>query len=169
MSSGRLGLLGMLGGLVGLLALAYHKNPRLIWEGARDGGKAFLQVLPAMVVAFMAAALVSKLIPQEVVNRWLSERSGGRGLAVATLAGSLTPGGPFVQFPIVAALYESGVGVGPLAAYLSAWALLGIHRLLIFELPLLGWKFSLCRFLATLLCPPAIGYVTQCVWNRLMR
>lgn len=149
-----------------LLGVAYGKNPRLIGEGAREGGIAFIQVLPAMFLAFMAAALVTKLVPQEVLTRWLGSNSGMRGLTVAALAGSLTPGGPFVQFPIVAALYQRGVAVGPLVAYLSAWALLGVHRLLIFEMPLLGWKLPLCRFMVSMACPLAVGYVTQWVWDR---
>ncbi len=164
--SSTFGAVGMLVVLLALLGVAYGKNPRLICEGAREGGKAFVQVLPAMLLAFMAAALVSKLVPQDVLIRWLGDRSGVRGLAIATVAGSLTPGGPFVQFPIVAALYDRGVAIGPLTSYLSAWALLGLHRLLIFEVPLLGWKLSVCRFAVSLACPMTVGYVAQWVWGR---
>jgi len=153
--------------LIGLAGFAYWKDPRLPLEGVKEGGKAFLQILPAMVLAFFAAALIAKLIPTDVMMAWLGNEAGFRGICIGTLAGLLTPGGPFVQFPIVATLYERGVGVGPVVAYLSAWALLGINRLLIFEIPLLGWRLSLCRYAVTLGFPMAIGWMTQQVWNRM--
>ena len=77
--------------------------------------------------------MISKVLPRELMTRWLGDESGFRGLVIAAIAGSLTPGGPFVQFPIVAALLKSGAGIAPLMTYISAWSLLGINRLFIFQ------------------------------------
>ena len=45
---------------------------------------------------------------------------GMKGILIASAAGAISPGGPFINFPLVAALYQAGAGVGaPLAGYLA--------------------------------------------------
>jgi uncharacterized membrane protein YraQ (UPF0718 family) len=101
--------------LVGVLTLmAYVKNPSLPMEGLKAGGKLFWDILPAVILAFVVAGMITKVLPHEFLTQWMGEGSGFRGLVVASVAGSLTPGGPFIQFPIVAALLKSGAGIAPL-------------------------------------------------------
>jgi len=150
-----------------LTTFAYLKDPALVPEGLKAGGKLFQEILPTMVLAFIAAGLVSVLLPRELMSRWLGEQSGLRGLMIATLAGALTPGGPFVQFPIVAALFKAGAGVAPLMAYITGWSVLGVNRLLVYEVPMLGWRLSLARMAASLVFPMIIGLLTRFLWTRL--
>lgn len=145
---------------------AYIKDHSLPLEGLKAGGKMFWNIFPALVFAFIAAGMISKILPRELMSRWLGEESGLRGLIIATIAGSITPGGPFVQFPIVAALLKSGAGVAPVMAYISSWSLLGVNRFLIYEIPLLGWKLSLARMSACLFFPIIIGLLTRFLWVR---
>ena len=105
---------------VAVIVLAYLKDPGLPAEGFKDGLKLFVKVVPVLLLAFIAAGIISKVLPREFISRWLGEESGMRGLAIATLAGILTPGGPLIQFPIVAALLKSGVAVAPLMTYICA-------------------------------------------------
>jgi uncharacterized membrane protein YraQ (UPF0718 family) len=112
-----------------------------------------------MLIGFLLAGLVSILVPREAVARALGEGSGAGGLFLASLAGILTPGGPFTHFPLLAALRSQGAGIGPLSAYITAWSLLGLHRILLWELPLLGWRFVLVRAGASILVAPAIGWI----------
>ncbi len=150
-----------------LTTIAYTKNPLLTLEGLKAGGKLFWDILPAMILAFVAAGMITKVLPRELLTRWMGEGSGFRGLIVASLAGSLTPGGPFIQFPIVAALLKSGAGIAPMMAYVSAWSLLGLNRFLVYEMPLLGWKHSVARMAASMIFPVIIGVLTRFVWIRL--
>lgn len=159
------GVMFLLAGVTTIIA--YFKDHHVPLEGLKAGGKMFWNIFPALVLAFIAAGMISKILPREIMSRWLGEESGLRGLILATLAGSLTPGGPFVQFPIVAALIKSGAGVAPVMAYISAWSLLGMNRFLVYELPLLGWKLSLSRLSASLLFPIIIGLLTRFLWVRL--
>jgi uncharacterized membrane protein YraQ (UPF0718 family) len=147
-----------------LVVMAYMKNPHLPVQGLKAGGKLFWDILPSLVLAFIAAGMITMVLPRELMTRWLGEESGLRGLVIATLAGSVTPGGPFVQFPIVAALLKSGAGIAPLMAYLSAWSLLGLNRILVYEIPMLGWKLALCRVTASLIFPIVIGLITRFLW-----
>lgn len=146
---------------------AYMKDPALVPEGLKAGGKLFWDILPAMVLAFIAAGLVSVLLPRDLMSRWLGEDSGLRGLIIATLAGALTPGGPFVQFPIVAVLLKAGAGVAPLMAYITAWSILGLNRILVYEIPMLGWRLSIARIAASLVFPMIIGLFTRFIWTRM--
>jgi uncharacterized membrane protein YraQ (UPF0718 family) len=152
---------------VAVIVLAYLKDPGLPAEGLKDGLKLFVKVAPVLLLAFIAAGIISKVLPREFISRWLGEESGMRGLAIATLAGILTPGGPLIQFPIVAALLKSGVAVAPLMTYICAWSLLGFHRFLIAEMPILGWKLSVCRMAASLFFPFMIGLLTQLFWKQI--
>ena len=147
-----------------LVVMAYMKNPHLPVQGLKAGGKLFWDILPSLVLAFIAAGMITMVLPRELMTRWLGEESGLRGLVIATLAGSVTPGGPFVQFPIVAALLKSGAGIAPLMAYLTAWSLLGLNRILVYEIPMLGWKLALCRVTASLIFPIVIGLITRFLW-----
>jgi hypothetical protein len=52
-------------------------------------------------------------------------------------------------------------------AYLTSWALLGVHRIAAFEIPILGWRFVACRVAASLLVPVAVGWVAQAIWTRI--
>ncbi len=148
-----------------LSILAYRKGVAL--EGAKEGVSLLIKVGPILVPAFILAGMASKLIPQEQLGQWLGQDSGLKGLALGTAAGALAPGGPFVLFPILAVLLKAGTGVGVITAFLSSWALLGMHRVLAFELPLMGWRYTLCRLAASAVFPIVIGFLSQEMWNRL--
>ena len=68
---------------------------------------------------------------------------------------------------MLAVLLKGGASVGAVTAYLSAWALLGVHRVLAFEIPILGWRFALLRFVSSLLAPVFVGFVAQWFDSRL--
>ena len=99
----------MLALAVFLTVMALIKDQHLPLEGLMAGGKLLWQILPGLMLAFVAAGMISVLLPRELMSRWMGEESGLRGLVVATVAGSLTPGGPFVQFPIIAALLRAEI------------------------------------------------------------
>lgn len=149
----------ILGGLVlvlGALAI-YSGGLSLAWRGVAAGGGLLGSVLPQLLLGFLLAGLVTVLLPGDVLGQVVGEGSGMLGLGVATLAGVATPGGPFLQFPLVAALMQGGAAPGPVAAYLTAWSLLGWNRILIWELPLLGPGFTIARLAVSLALPILVG------------
>jgi len=109
----------------------------------------FLTLLPVMGAGMLMAGFTRALLPSGLVEKWLGEGSGLRGLVIATVAGTLTPGGPPTAFPLVIVLAGAGADKGCLIAYVSSWSVNGVHRVLIWELPLLGPHFALLRFLAS--------------------
>jgi len=112
-----------------LLVVAYTRGgAELTMAGLGQGLRLFASVAPQLALGFGAAGLLTVLLPSELIARWLGEGSGLPGLLIASVAGALTPGGPYTHFPLVAALSAGGAAPGPLTAYLTAWLLLGFNR-----------------------------------------
>ena len=70
----------------------------------------------------------------------------------------LLPGGPYVVFPLVAALYHSGAGLGPTLAMITSWSALALLTVS-FELPFMGWRFSILRLSLGLFAPLIVGLI----------
>jgi uncharacterized membrane protein YraQ (UPF0718 family) len=151
-------LLLMAAAAAALLIVALAKGgPSLALLGGMSGLQLLGRVAPQILLGFALAGLVLVLLPSDALGRMVGTDSGLRGLAIATVAGIATPGGPFVHFPLVAALMGAGAGPGPMSAYLTAWSLLGWNRVLIYELPLLGAQFTAARLGISLILPFVVG------------
>jgi uncharacterized membrane protein YraQ (UPF0718 family) len=121
----------------------------------------FLSIAPKMGCALLVAGFVQILVPRALVARWLGHQAGIKGVTIATGIGAITPGGPMTSFPLVNALHGAGTGRAALVAYLTAWATLGFQRILIWELPLLGFDFALLRQLASIPAPFIAAFISE--------
>ena len=123
-----------------------------------------LEILPLLVCAFVVAGMAQVLLPKEMLSRWVGAESGWRGLFLGTVAGGLTPGGPYVSLPIVGALLKAGAGTGTMVAFLTGWSLWAVARLPM-EVGILGWKFTLVRVASTFFFPPIAGWIAQVLFG----
>ena len=142
-----------------LAIVAYVKDPGLPAIGVKNGLSLLWFVLPRLVPALILAGLMQVLVPQTVVARYFGQGAGLRALALATLAGALTPGGPMVSVPLLVAAANSGAGMPSLVAYMTAWSLFGVQRIIAWEAPLMGWHFVSVRVLASLGLPILAGWL----------
>ena len=83
-----------------------------------------------------------------------------RGILIGTVAGGISPGGPYVSLPIIAGLMKSGASVGTMVAFLTGWSLWAVGRIPM-EIGIVGWKFTLIRLVATFFFPPIAGLIAQ--------
>ena len=148
-----------------LAGIAYLKDPGLPLLGAKNGFSMLAFVLPRMVVALLLAGLMQVLVPQDFVSRHFGQGGGLRGLVLATLAGVVTPGGPMVTMPFMVALANSGAALSSLVAYMTAWSLFGLQRIIAWEAPLMGWRFVFARVVPSLAFPVIAGWLVS-VFNR---
>ncbi len=146
------------------LAIA-RGGPKLAWAGIENGGRTFVTVVPLLLAAFLISGLIQTLIAREAVSRWMGDVSGWRGIGLACLAGGLTPGGPYVYYPIAAALLRAGASVGALVAFVTAKTLWSATRIPL-ELALLGPHLTLVRLTMTLALPPLLGALSQALFGR---
>lgn len=149
--------------LVGGSALAVfirdgaEKFLHILWDDAL----LFLNMMPNLLAGCLVGAFIALLLPREMVNRWVGEESGFTGLAIATLAGAILPGGPFTIYPIAATLAVLGADVGAIVALIVSWSLLGYSRALIWELPFFGVDFVAWRVLLAIPLPFIAGWIAR--------
>jgi len=126
-----------------------------------DAWRLFLVILPSLGAGVLLAGFLQGLLPRDAITRRMGAESGLAGLALATLAGIATPGGPMASFPMVLVLAAAGADRGTLVAYITAWSLLGFQRTLVWELPILGADFAALRVLACLPLPLLAGLLAR--------
>jgi uncharacterized membrane protein YraQ (UPF0718 family) len=143
--------------ILGLLALAaLHRR-----EPAGPIAKRFVEqlakLLPRMLCALVAAGFVARLLPKELIAGLLGPEAGLLALPVAAATGLLVPAGPVITFAIAAVFAKAGASTPALVTFITSWSIYAAHRILIYELPLLGPDFFRMRILAALPVPFLAG------------
>jgi hypothetical protein len=140
--------------IVAALALGVSKRSiPLLRESAWDGSLEFLRLVPRMAIGILGSGFIAAALPQDVVVAWLGSSSGVLGIALAGIAGAMTPGGPVVGFALAAAALKGGAGAPQVIAYSTAWALYAFPRLLTYELPIMPARVVWLRVVASLPLP----------------
>lgn len=120
-------------------------------------------LVPKLGAALLIAAFVQVLLPPSFFARIMGEETGVKGMAVATAAGTVTPGGPMTSFPMVTVLRDGGTGIGPLVAYITAWTTMGLQRVFMWEVPLMGAEFAAIRFISSMPLAIIAGLIAKCL------
>lgn len=136
-----------------LLTLGYRRNRRIPKVAMAETLREFRRLLPRLLVGIVGAGFLARMVPSDFVNQWLGAGSGVTGVAVATIAGALTPGGPVVGYSLGAAALKAGAGVPQITAYVTGWSLYTLNRMLIWELPIMPAWFVRVRVLVSLPFP----------------
>ena len=74
-------LISMLLFLAAMVALAVHKG--VLVEGLKHSAVDFGKFLPILAIAFILMGLTDVLLPKQLVERWLSDEAGWKGLLMA--------------------------------------------------------------------------------------
>ena len=155
-------LLLMVAVAAALAVLAWSRGgSTLLRAGLGEGVDQFVRYGLLIAVSFLAAGLAQVLIPTAWIQGALGRDSGMRGIMLASAAGIATPAGPFVSLPIAATLMRGGAEPATVVAYLTAWSLLAVHRLVAWEVPLLGARFALVRYAICAALPIVAGLLTR--------
>jgi uncharacterized membrane protein YraQ (UPF0718 family) len=144
---------------LGALVFAYAQRPSLAGEGLIAGGRLLRGVAPELILGFALAGLVDVLVPSATLVRWLGGESETRGILIGWGVGLIIPGGPYVFFPVVAALFRQGAAPAALLTLIAAKTLVSPIRMLTYEAPVLGWPLTLARLVPGVLVPPLIGWL----------
>lgn len=147
-----------------LMLLAYRRGSAVLREGVRRAWMQSRPLLSRVPLALLAAGFAAALVPQETIAGLMGEASGGVGILTGSLLGGLVPGGPFVAFPIAATLFHNGAGGPQMVAFITAWSVFAVHRIISYELPLMGARFSGIRLLSSLVLPPLAGAAAALLW-----
>ena len=164
-----------MGVAVGAVALCWFlRGADGIAHGSANYANQMLFLLPRLVAGLLVSSFTEALIPRHVIATWLGDKSGLKGILVATAVGILAPGGPMVAFPLVLVLRNGGASAASLVAFMTAWVTLSVHRVITWEISLIGPEIATVRYLSSLslaiiaglLAAPlarAVGYTTRSV------
>ncbi len=147
-----------------LLFIGYAKGQGQHIKGLKSALHMTIDILPLLIFAFIVAGTVQSLLPRELLSRWIGEESGIKGILLGTVAGGITPGGPYVSLPVAAGFLRAGASVGTMVAYITAWSLWAVTRLPM-EFGILGWKFTIARLATTFFFPPIAGLFAQAIFS----
>lgn len=148
----------LLWGIVAVLMLMAALRGRqvlqqAVWEGIVD----FLALIPRLIFGVIGAGFLAEVLPQDLIVSWIGPDSGLVGLAIATLVGALTPGGPVVGFAIGATAIKSGAGAPQIIAFVTAWSLYAIQRFVMWEIPVMEPRVVWLRAMSSLPLPFLAG------------
>ena len=147
-----------------LVAVGYFKGGDQHIAGLKAGVVMVVQIMPLLIFAFVMAGMIQTLLPHDLIAKWVGAESGLRGIILGTLAGAVTPGGPYVSMPIAAGLLRAGAGMGTMVAFLTGWSIWAITRLPI-EVGIMGWKFTLVRLACSFFFPPIAGILANLLFS----
>jgi uncharacterized membrane protein YraQ (UPF0718 family) len=145
---------------LGLLAMAFYQDRHLPLAGLLAGGRTLWRNLPLLLLGFALAGLAQVIIPKQLISRWLGTQAGIRGVFIGCVLGGLVPGAPYATFPLVAALYRAGAGLGAMVGFVTAWSLWSLSRLPV-EMALIDPKVALIRYAITFVVPPIAGLLAE--------
>ena len=124
--------------LVAALALtAAVRSKALFREGAREGARDFVLLLPRIMIGVVGSGYIAAIMPQDLITTWIGPNSGILGITIATLAGAITPGGAVVGFSVGAAALKGGGGAPQVIAFSTAWSLYALTRLINWEVAMM--------------------------------
>ena len=119
--------------------------------------KQMLLVLPPIMVML---GLMDVWIPRESMMKYMGEKSGIKGVAIAMLIGSIAAGPMYAAFPFTAVLLKKGVKFSNIIIFMNAWCVTKISTLM-FEFSSLGYKFTLARLIIDIPGVILMGYIVQ--------
>jgi len=120
-----------------------------------------MKTIPRIIAAMLVAGMIWVMLPRDRMTRMIGSESGLRGLVVSAAAGVITPGGPSAAFSLLAVLGGAGADRGALVTYIASWSMLGVQRIIVWDVPMMGAEFSLTRFLVSLPLPIVAGLIAR--------
>ena len=146
-----------------LLITILRRGKHSTLEAAERALEQFAQVIPQLCVALLAAGFLAKLIPSALIANYLGPEAGWTGLLIASIAGPIVPAGPVLAFSIAALFERAGTTPETLVAFITSWSLFTLHRVVTYELPLLGGSFLKLRLLSVGFIPIAAGLLAALI------
>ncbi len=136
------------------------------------GANSLVRVSLLLLSGIFLGSLIGAFLPRDVIAGVLGKESGFSGILLGSVFGAAMPGGPYVLFPILAALYSSGAGIPPMIAMIFAWSCIALARIPT-ELGYLGvvegQKIILLRLLLGIPAPIVAGLLAGFVATTVLK
>jgi hypothetical protein len=91
------------------------------------------------------------------------------GIIAAVAFGAIIPGGPILTFPLALVVWRTGAGQAQMIALLASWSVFAVHRIISYELPMIGPRFVALRLVSAGWLPILAGLIALgalAIWPR---
>lgn len=146
-----------------LCLYALTRADKSFQRGIVDSLEQFIIILPRMTCALVGAEFMAMLIPTKIISNLLGADAGFLGILIGSVIGMMVPSGPVISFSIAATLLHAGASVPAIMSFLTAWSLFSAHRIIIYEVPMLGLPFVRLRLTSVLILPMLSGILALVV------
>ena len=136
-------------------------GPAAFSEAVHKDVAELVSILPRIIAALTLAGFIWILMPRDKFSKLVGRYRGFSGLVLAEIAGIITPGGPSSAFPFLAIIGRAGADKGVMVCYITSWALIGIQRIMVWDLPFMGAENTTTRFFISLPLPILAGLIAQ--------
>jgi hypothetical protein len=143
--------------VAGLALTAAVRSKALFREGATEGARDFVMLLPRIMIGVVGSGYIAAIMPEDLITTWIGPNSGILGITIATLAGAVTPGGAVVGFSVGAAALKGGGGAPQVIAYSTAWSLYALTRLINWEIAMMPPRVVWLRAMVSIPLPFLAG------------
>jgi uncharacterized membrane protein YraQ (UPF0718 family) len=150
-------------GVSAAIGVYFRDGQARFFEILQSDLRLFFDVLLKVGAGCLIGAFLARLLPRELVAKWIGKESGLVGLLLATLIGIVIPGGPITIYPVASALLVVGADLGATIAFITSWTLLGYTRALVWEIPFFGLDYVLWRSLFSLPLPIIAGLLARMI------
>lgn len=113
--------------------------------------------------ALLSAAFFSLIVPADLVTPYIGSDSGLVGVLIASLFGAVIPGGPILTFPLALVIWRAGAGEAQMVALLASWSVFAVHRIIMYEMPMLGPRFVAIRLASSWMTPMIAGLIALAI------
>ncbi len=144
-----------------LLAVAYLTGGLdLVTEGLLTAGMTASRALLLIFAAFMVIGQLQALVTSDMIKGWMQKYSGGRGIAISSIAGGLFPGGPYIFYPFLAGFKDKGIPFYLLFSFVSGKQIYDFTRLPL-EISLITPWIAIMRNILTFPVPFIMGLISR--------
>lgn len=149
----------LFGGALWLGVLAARRADGTLERGVRDALREMIFVAPRLIIGVIGAGFTAELLPPEIVRGVLGAESGSLGILLATAAGAILPGGPVLVYAIGGSALLAGAGAAQVIAFVTSWLLYSATRTLVWEAPIMGYRYVWDRVLLSAPFPIIVGHL----------
>ena len=120
-----------------LYGIIYLFNPKVIIQGINDTVSTSINILPILIFVFLFMFLINLFLKDEMIKKYLGEKSGLKGWVYVIFSGVIIPSPPYIVIPLLGDLKKKGMRTALIVTFLYS------RNLQIAFLPVMAYYFGI--------------------------
>jgi len=145
-----------------LLLVSFIKDKEKTAMALKKAWKSFENILPLFLSIILIIGIGLAILSPIIISKLIGQRSGGIGIIIAAVIGSVTLIPGFVTFPLAASLLKNGAGLTQIIVFISTSMMVGVVTAPV-EMQYFGRKVTLLRNFLAFLCSFIVALILKAV------